>query len=138
MRALYELGCHVTTYNKSKLDVGYASRFPQRKLVDFWDRNDEEKSLNALRKVLKSDKYDVVIPLTDFSASLLSKNKEELSKYAGIATNDWDIFKMASDKQNTMIACMENNIPILAFGLNEENSIIRAVIGDKIGTFICN
>ncbi|MEG1395300.1 MAG: UMP kinase [Clostridia bacterium] len=32
--------------------------------------------------------------------------------------------------------CMENNIPILAFGLNEENSIVRAVKGEKIGTLI--
>jgi len=32
--------------------------------------------------------------------------------------------------------CMENNIPIIAFGLSEENSIIRAVNGEKIGTII--
>jgi len=32
--------------------------------------------------------------------------------------------------------CMENSIPIVAFGLNEKDSIIRAVSGDKIGTLI--
>ncbi len=32
--------------------------------------------------------------------------------------------------------CMENNIPIYVFALNEENSIIRAVNGEKIGTII--
>lgn len=32
--------------------------------------------------------------------------------------------------------CMENNIPIVAFGLNEENSILRASNGEKIGTLI--
>ena len=32
--------------------------------------------------------------------------------------------------------CMENKIPILAFGLFEENSIVRAVSGEKIGTII--
>lgn len=34
--------------------------------------------------------------------------------------------------------CMENNIPVLAFGLDEENSLIRAVCGEKIGTIIDN
>jgi uridylate kinase len=34
--------------------------------------------------------------------------------------------------------CMENDIPVLAFGLDEENSIIRAVCGEKIGTVIDN
>lgn len=32
--------------------------------------------------------------------------------------------------------CMENKIPILAFGLDGENSIVRAVSGEKIGTII--
>ncbi len=32
--------------------------------------------------------------------------------------------------------CMENNIPIVAFGLNEDDSIVRAGTGEKIGTVI--
>ncbi len=32
--------------------------------------------------------------------------------------------------------CMENGVPTLAFGLNEENSLIRAVCGEKLGTMI--
>lgn len=27
--------------------------------------------------------------------------------------------------------CMENNLPIVAFGLDEENSIVRAAMGEK-------
>ena len=32
--------------------------------------------------------------------------------------------------------CMENNIPVLAFGLGEKDSIVRAVCGEHIGTLI--
>lgn len=32
--------------------------------------------------------------------------------------------------------CMENAIPVLAFGLFEKNSLLRAVSGDEIGTLI--
>ena len=32
--------------------------------------------------------------------------------------------------------CMENNIPVLAFGLFEKNALYRAVTGEKIGTLI--
>ena len=32
--------------------------------------------------------------------------------------------------------CMENDVPTLAFGLNEENSIVRAVCGEDLGTII--
>ena len=32
--------------------------------------------------------------------------------------------------------CLENSIPILAFGLEERDSIVRAVLGERIGTVI--
>jgi uridylate kinase len=32
--------------------------------------------------------------------------------------------------------CMENEIPVLAFGLFEKDALVRAVSGDKIGTII--
>lgn len=111
MQAFHDLGCHITTYNKSKLDMGYASRYPNKKLIEFWDRNDEEKSYAALLKVLKADHYDVTIPMTDFSATMLSRHKEELLQYTRPAVNDWDVFMQAGDKLNTMIACMDNSIP---------------------------
>ena len=34
--------------------------------------------------------------------------------------------------------CMENNIPVLAFGLDEQDSLIKAVCGEKLGTIIDN
>ncbi len=34
--------------------------------------------------------------------------------------------------------CMENNIPVVAFGLDEENSIVRVACGEKLGTIIDN
>ena len=34
--------------------------------------------------------------------------------------------------------CMENNVPVLAFALNEPDSILRAVCGENLGTLIIN
>lgn len=34
--------------------------------------------------------------------------------------------------------CMENHVPVLAFALNDKDSIVRAVCGDKLGTLISN
>ena len=34
--------------------------------------------------------------------------------------------------------CMGNDIPVLCFALDEENSIVRAVCGEKMGTIITN
>ncbi len=37
---------------------------------------------------------------------------------------------------SALTLCMDNNIPIIVFGLAEDNSLIRAVCGEKIGTII--
>jgi len=34
--------------------------------------------------------------------------------------------------------CLDNNVPILVFNLNEEHAIRRAVLGEKIGTLVKN
>ena len=34
--------------------------------------------------------------------------------------------------------CMENNVPVIAFGLDEPNSIVRVACGEKLGTIIDN
>ena len=135
MEALHKNGCHVTTYNKSKLDMGYASRYPDKKLLKFWDRNDEEKSYEALLSVLKDEHYDVTIPLTDFSATMLSKHKEEIKKYTNPAVNDWDIFLGAADKLNTMIACMDSGVPC-PYTLREADTLEGVLSSDIKYPFI--
>ena len=35
MEALHKNGYHVTTYNASKLDMGYVSRYPDKKIIRF-------------------------------------------------------------------------------------------------------
>lgn len=115
--------------------MGYASRYPNKKLIEFWDRNDEEKSYAALLKVLKADHYDVTIPMTDFSATMLSRHKEELLQYTRPAVNDLDVFMQAGDKLNTMIACMDKNIPC-PYTLREVKSIDDVLNSDIQYPFI--
>ena len=34
--------------------------------------------------------------------------------------------------------CMDNDIPVLAFALSEEDAIVRAICGERTGTLITN
>ena len=111
MPALKALGCHLTTYNASKLDVGYASKYPDVRLIRFWDREDAEASFAALMDVLRQGHYDVVIPMTDFSATLLSDHIDEVRALAYPAVNEPEVFRRAADKQETMRACDAADVP---------------------------
>ena len=111
MKSLHELGCNIATYNASRLDMGYASKYPDKKILSYCDADDPEGSYQAIKSELETKRYDLVIPLNDFVAIILSQHKEELKPYVTVAANDWDIFRYASDKLKTMAACMENGIP---------------------------
>lgn len=40
---------------------------------------------------------------------------------------------------NTALSlCMDNNLPILVFDLNEKDSIERAILGEEMGTLVCH
>ena len=111
MESLHKLGCHITTFNASKFDMGYASKYPDNKILSYCDAENPEKSWKSVSAELMTGKYDLVIPLNDFVAIMLSQHKEELKPYVTVAVNDWEIFQYASDKLKTMRVCMENNIP---------------------------
>ena len=57
--------------------------------------------------------------------------KYDVLKYSDIINRNLKVIDFTAA---TM--CMENNVPTLAFGLNEENSIVRAVCGESLGTII--
>ena len=69
---------------------------------------------------------------------LLAKNVDGIyAKKIDVITHMEFIQQNLKAMDTTAITiCMENDIPVLAFGLFEENAIRRAVTGEKIGTII--
>ena len=67
---------------------------------------------------------------SDPKTNPFAKNYDRLT-YADILTR---YLKVIDFTAATM--CMENNVPTLAFGLDEDKSIVRAVCGEELGTVI--
>ncbi len=121
IKAFKKLGCEVSALCNSKLDVAYASKYTDHKILGICDRERVEETTKQVRELIKTGKFDVLVPTVDFSACLLSKNKEEFSKYAKIASNDWNTYEIAGDKERTMQICMENDIPCPITVLNAKS-----------------
>lgn len=111
MRGFKEQGCEVSVLCNSKLDCGYASRLPDYKILGVCDPHKPEASEKYIVKMIKERHYDLVFAPFDFSARILSHNKEELSKYAIIYAMDRDVFDRVNNKEEVMKVCMENDIP---------------------------
>ena len=49
-------------------------------------------------------------------------------------TNDGKVIRLVFPDLTASIMCMENKMPMYVFGLNEENSIVKAMSGEFAGT----
>ena len=64
------------------------------------------------------------------------RHNPKAKKYDQINFLDFIKDELSAMDTTAVNLCKENDIPIIAFGLSEENSIIRVVSGEKIGTII--
>ncbi len=64
------------------------------------------------------------------------KKNPDAKKYDEISYIDFIKQGLTAMDSSAVTLCGENKIKIIAFGLNEDNSIVRAVKGEKIGTII--
>lgn len=109
-RGFRALGCSVATLNCSRLDLGYASRYPTQRILDP-SITDETKRLQAVMRIVREGRYDFIVPTSDDTAELLSLNKQELERYCRVGVVEPELFYMAYNKQKTMQVCMEHGIP---------------------------
>jgi len=64
------------------------------------------------------------------------KEFEDAVKFDSLTYMDVISKKLKVMDTTAITLCMENNIPIISFALNEKNSIVKAATGKKIGTVI--
>ncbi len=110
LKELNKLGCIVTTLNGSKLDVGYASRYPKKRILD--DRFQEDLAYYEqwILDAARSGEYDVIFPVLEESTEIIARRIDDLTPYVKVVAPPLDACKKAHDKQLTMKICMENGI----------------------------
>lgn len=122
LKQFHELGLIITTVNDSKLDVGYASRYPQHKIVEPGIRNDRELLKRVIDREVFSGNYDIIFPVIEKSTDILSTYVAEgkLSDLKVLCAPR-DAFLKAYNKQETMRICMENGIPCPITKMDDES-----------------
>lgn len=64
------------------------------------------------------------------------KINKDAKKLTEVSYKDFIAQGLKAMDTTAITICMENKIPVLAFGLFEENALVRAVCGEDIGTVI--
>jgi predicted ATP-grasp superfamily ATP-dependent carboligase len=114
-------GHKTTIVCNTRLSEGFFSRYPSKRLL--WPSHMKEGPAfeKKLLDYLRENKVDVVISVGDASSEILSKNKEEITKYTRITSPDYSTFIQAADKLKLMQYCMGKGLPCpKTYTLNEE------------------
>ena len=108
-RSLHKNGYIVDVVEYHKWGYGSASRFVEKRFY-FRDYTNIEKYHDFLLPIISCD-YLTIIPCDDYSAMLLSKYKDEFSKYVVYKMPNLEVFKKGYDKHLLMEICEKNGYP---------------------------
>lgn len=106
---LVKIGCKVDALCAYRISSGYATRWLSKRYIAPSIENDEAGYLKKLVELISINKYNLIIPTADESASFLSRHKSKIEAMYDIscAIEDWDKYKTASCKGNLMRLCDE-------------------------------
>jgi predicted ATP-grasp superfamily ATP-dependent carboligase len=111
LKALRLKGHQVTIAESDPLCVGFYSRYPQERWRHRDPRKDPEGFLEDVRRSLSTGRFDILIPILDVTAELVSRHKAELERYVRIPLVDYPIFRRARDKSQTMNIAQSLGLP---------------------------
>lgn len=129
IKGLKDLGCYIATLNKSKLDSGYTSRYPNEKLI-IPQENCNRDYYSYIRTLAETGRFDVILPLSHETMNIVTMHSAELKQLVRLPIPDYDVFLKTYNKQLTMEICMDNDIPCPITKRRDE-SIYEFI--DKIG-----
>lgn len=108
---LKEVGCQVTVMCGSKLDVCFASKLPDNKILNESCESVTEEYIDFVLSLVKTGKYDVILPVAEMATNKITQNEEEISKYVKIACAPRNAYIQAFDKQRTFELAIESGMP---------------------------
>lgn len=110
-KQLKNVGYNVILFCDTKLSYGYHTRYASEKILSPSTQHSINEFHEFFLNYLKSKKLDVVIPMNDYSAKYLSKNKEILKDKVAFTIPDIEIFMKGYDKNQLMKVCSNHNFP---------------------------
>jgi len=110
MECLTKSGYDTSVLCHSKNSYGYHSCFSKLRFLGP-DSSDAEKYLPYVIKLISEQKFDVLIPTSDATAELISRNKQEIQKHSSVLMPDIEVFMNAYDKNKLMALCQKKGYP---------------------------
>lgn len=111
IRGLKDIGCHVSVLCGAKTNTCYVSNLPDEKILAENISSSSDNYIPYLLELVKTGKYDVVMPIGEMSTNVITQHEAEISEYVKIACAPRDTYIKAFNKQITFDTAMEAGVP---------------------------
>lgn len=139
-KSIFQRGHSVHIFYEHKLTYGYATRYATRKTQSPSIR-EEMNYLAFFKDYVERYAIDTVIPMSDASATFLSRHKSTLLQLCKFIIPDYPVYMKGYDKNQLMAVCKANGIPhpktidLSVEGLtNVDDSIFPAILKPNLTT----
>jgi predicted ATP-grasp superfamily ATP-dependent carboligase len=111
MKSFAKKGHSVSLLSDNEYSPGLFSKFCSEKIISPKER-DREAYMEFLLSLVKTRKYDLLIPISDLCMEYFIESQQELSKYVKILLPPKEAVYIALNKDKTYRFANENGIPI--------------------------
>lgn len=132
---LYTNNCQVIFFLYKEFTYGSGSKYSHKK-VFVPNSKDEKSYLSYLLSFISEEEIDLIIPLSDITAELVSKHQDEIKFYSNIVTPTFSSFSTGYNKGLLMKFCEENNFPHPSTYHVDQLSDIENVNNDLLPLFL--
>lgn len=122
-RSLGEKGFEVHCGEEFKHNITFFSRYVKKRIVYSSPEKQPEQFINEMLKLIKKEKYNMIIPIRDGTTLLFSKYKDEFSRYTNLYLADYETIKKLMDKGETVKIAKKCGVPVPKTYFPEEMSI---------------
>ena len=123
VKSLAEKGIEVTCGEEYHACPAFFSRYVKHRIIYPSPEKEPDLFIQKMYDIVKKDKYDLIMPVRDAATVLLSKHKEDFSKFTNIPVADYAIIMKGRNKAQTLKVAMENDIPCPKTYFPEEQSL---------------
>ena len=112
VRSLAKKNISVSCIGEKKSDICFSSLYVKEKIILLPYNENRDKYIASLIQILKNRKYDLLIPVTDASLTLISENYNKLCKYAKISIPTNSVVKRILNKEEVLKKAKSLGIPV--------------------------
>jgi predicted ATP-grasp superfamily ATP-dependent carboligase len=112
IRALGRNGCSVIASDSNTRSLGFRSRYATDVLVYPDPKQEPERFRDTLLQIVRQDRVDLVIPVTDFAMQPLARARDTFEPYTRLAIPSNQALAVSSDKQQTVQLARELGVPV--------------------------